>query len=463
MWWKLINWNIIMSKICKIQCDTVIANLNGNRLQMYNKQRELITSFEGCALAIKNTISNSGGKTPGIDKVLWDSPEKKWEAIYTLNRIVKNPNQYKAQPLMRVMIPKGNGDMRPLGIPTLMDRAVQAVYKLAIDPVVESTSDMYSFGFRKYRSTHHAIALLKNILERKDSPEYILDADIKKCFDRISHSYLMKHTPICDKHVLKEWLKCGVYENKEIKETNEGTPQGGIISPILCNIALNGLEKRIKENKGESKWINVIRYADDLIVTSKKKETLKEIKEEIINFLKERGLELNNEKTKIVKINEGFDYLGFNLKKKSNRLIIQPSEKSIESLKTKIKETIRPQKSIELIIMELNPILRGWIEHKRISKESVKRFKEIEEYMKKKLMEWIKEQKGDYKENLKKYQHKTKENKWHLGLWNRYIINPTDYKSVKLKMCKHELNPYIEEDKAKILKDKKKQLRDWKK
>lgn len=157
--------------------------------------------------------------------------------------ITKNPNQYKSKPLKRVMIPKSNStELRPLGIPTLMDRAVQAVYHLGVDPAVEAKSDPNSFGFRKGRSQHDAIAYIRSRLNKTVSPEWILETDIAKCFDKINHDFLLKKTPICHKQVLKEWLKSGYVFEGRYTNTDEGTPQGGIISPTLCNVALNGIE-----------------------------------------------------------------------------------------------------------------------------------------------------------------------------------------------------------------------------
>jgi RNA-directed DNA polymerase len=295
------------------------------------------------------------------------------------------------------MIPKNNSnEMRPLGIPTLMDRAVQAVYHLGVDPAVESRSDPNSFGFRKGRSQHDAIAYIRTWLDKTYSPEYLLETDIAKCFDKISHDYLMKATPICHKNVLKEWLKSGyVYEGKFFK-TEEGTPQGGIISPTLCNIALNGIETKIREvypvnktMKGGKPKVYVCRYADDMVITGSQKETLVEVKEIVKTFLAERGLEIKEAKTRIGTIYDGFDFLGFNISRKKYNpflnkhtnqptvLIIKPSDKAIKAIKSKIREMISKNPNIAKLISEINPVLRGWANYFSISYHSQKTFIKI--------------------------------------------------------------------------------------
>jgi RNA-directed DNA polymerase len=198
--------------------------------------------------------------------MLWDTPAKRMEACNTLRKIISQPKEYKALPLKRVWIPKPNSEeKRPLGIPTLTDRAVQAVYLMAIDPIVEEQSDPNSFGFRQYRSAHDAICRLRVLLDKRHSPTWVLDADIAKCFDKIDHNFLIENTVICDKTMLIQWLKCSITDKGVYTDTIKGTPQDGIISPMLCNIALNGLEAAVKtaipsSSRNPSK-VHVTRYA----------------------------------------------------------------------------------------------------------------------------------------------------------------------------------------------------------
>jgi RNA-directed DNA polymerase len=203
--WNELEWKDIILKVKAHQDKIVRATMAGDMKGVYNLQRELITSFEGRAVAVRGVVTNTGGKTPGVDQVTWKNPAERFEAIKELGRIVNNPHGYKASPLKRIMIPKPNStEERPLSIPTLRDRTVQAVYKLAVDPVVETRSDLNSYGFRKGRSQHDAIAFMRTYLDKTHSPRHILEADIAKCFDKIDHEFLMKNTPICDKSVLRE-------------------------------------------------------------------------------------------------------------------------------------------------------------------------------------------------------------------------------------------------------------------
>lgn len=272
-------------------------------------------------MAVRKVVTNKGGKTAGIDGIVWTSPQEYWDAIQNLASLTENSREYKAQPVRRVYIPRVNspGEKRPLGIPTMTDRAMQALYHLGVDPAVEAVSDPNSYGFRKCRSTHDAITAIRSILDKETHPRWVLEADISKCFDRIDHEFLLKKTPICHKHVLKSWLKSGIMEELNYFETEEGTPQGGIMSPTLCNVALNGIEGQIKaaipKINGISQGIHTIRYADDMVITGKSKEVVTRCKEILAKFLAVRGLELNEKKTLITHVREGFDFLGFSIKR----------------------------------------------------------------------------------------------------------------------------------------------------
>lgn len=364
-------------KLQDLQQKITVAIEKKDLREVYRLQRTLVSSFEAQALAVKKVMSNKGGMTGGTDGIVWKSPQNYWDAIHELARMVKDNKNYKAQPARRVYIPKPNspGEKRPLGIPTMTDRAMQALYHFGVDPAVETNSDPNSYGFRKSRSTHDAITAIRSIMDKKTHPRWILEADISKCFDRISHDFLLKHTPICHKHMLKEWLKAGIMEEMNYYDTNEGTPQGGIMSPTLSNIALNGIEGLIKERipkiKGISQGIHVVRYADDMIITGKSKEIVLKCKEILSEFLAVRGLELNERKTLITHVKDGFDFLGFNIRRleynakfnkasdQESTLIIKPSKKGIQKLVTKIKDIINTHNPIEKIIGDLNPVLRG--------------------------------------------------------------------------------------------------------
>lgn len=462
--WHYINWKEAEVKVKDLQEKIVIATLDNDFKEVYRLQWILINCFEAKALAVRRVITNKGGKTSGVDKIVWNNPDKYWKAIEDLSEVVKDPASYQAKPVRRVYIPKGNSkEMRPLGIPTMFDRTVQALYHLGVEPVVETRSDPNSFGFRKNRSTHDAITAIRSHLDKNTHPHWILEADIRKCFDRIDHEFLMKHTPICHKMVLKQWLKSGIMEELNYIAIDEGTPQGGIMSPTLCNVALNGIEGLIKKEnplkKGISPGVHVIRYADDMIITSKTKEIAIKNKKILSEFLIERGLELNENKTLLTHIKTGFDFLGFNIKRvpwnpKFNQktdqetvLIIKPSEKGVNKLKDTMRKILVKDKPLSRIISEANPVLRGWGEHKRISYHSQETFIKMDHWIQTRMRQWAFWRKGSKRRNVNKFLIQTENRKWNWGLSLREkLINLAEIAIIKLRPLKLDRNPFIIEN-----------------
>ena len=297
--WDSIDWTKAELSVRKLQARIVKAQKDGKHNKVKSLQWTLTHSFYAKALAVKRVTSNGGGNTPGVDMETWEKPEAKTQAISELKR-----RGYQPKPLRRVHIKKSNGKLRPLGIPTMKDRAMQALYLMALEPVSETTADTRSYGFRKERRCMDAVQQCHNILRKGYSPEWILEGDIKGCFDHISHEWLLANIPM-DKAMLRKWLKCGYIFNKQMFPTEEGTPQGGIISPTLANMALDGLQKVLAERykrrtiKGKhySPMVNLVRYADDFIITCENRETLEnEIKPLVAEFMAERGLTLSEEK-----------------------------------------------------------------------------------------------------------------------------------------------------------------------
>ena len=233
--------------------------------------------------------------------------------------------------MQRWGVPKKNGKRRPLGIPTQRDRAMQALHLLGLEPVAETQADRNAYGFRPKRSTADAIGRCFTVLARKPGAQWILEGDIKACFDRISHSWLLDHIPM-DKRVLRKWLAAGYMEEGILYPTEAGTPQGGIASPSLANMALDGLEEVAVKAVPRGQKVHVVKYADDFIITGASKEVLEEkVKPAVETFLWERGMELSVEKTHITHINDGFDFLGFNVRKYAGKLLIKPAKASVKA------------------------------------------------------------------------------------------------------------------------------------
>ena len=292
--WEEIDWQKARAYVKKLQMRIVKAQQEGHYSKVKSLQWLLTHSFYAKALAVKRVTSNSGKRTSGVDHELWLTPQAKFIAISKLNR-----RGYRPQPLRRHYIPKKNGKMRPLSIPTMTDRAMQTLYKFSLEPIAETYADPNSYGFRIGRSTHDAIEQCFTDLNKGKSPKWILEGDIKGCFDHISHQWLLENIPM-DTQILEKWLKCGYVETQKLFPTDEGTPQGGTISPTLMNMTLDGLERLLHDRlptrkkvngKTHCNKMNFVRYADDFIITGESPEFLREKVLPIVReFLTERGL-----------------------------------------------------------------------------------------------------------------------------------------------------------------------------
>lgn len=367
--WHQTDWVQVHTEVRRLQARIVKATQEGRHGKVKALQHLLTHSYSGRMLAVKRVTENRGKRTAGVDGATWSTPAAKSGAVDTLTR-----RGYRSQPLRRVLIPKSNGKTRPLGIPTMTDRAMQALYKLALEPVAETTADPHSYGFRPLRSTHDALQQVHNILAaNRNCARWVLEGDIKGCFDNIDHEWLLAHVPM-DRSILRQWLKAGFIESNTLHATGAGTPQGGIISPVLANLALDGLEEYLRvrvtptQKLRYARKVNVVRYADDFIVTGDSRELLQDtVMPLVAEFLAARGLALSPEKTRVTHVEEGFDFLGQHARRYGEKTLITPAAKNVRAMLEKVREVVRQNRQATQLdlIGVLNPIIRGWAQYHR--------------------------------------------------------------------------------------------------
>ncbi|MCA0254642.1 MAG: group II intron reverse transcriptase/maturase [Proteobacteria bacterium] len=371
--WHTIDWRSVHKKVNNLRKRIYRASANGNMKLAGNLQKLMLKSNANKLLAIRRvTLVNQGKSTPGIDKVVVNTDRGREELVQKLVKIIPS----SVQPIRRVYIPKKGGKARPLGLPTILDRCKQAIVKSALEPFWEAKFEGCSYGFRLGRSPHDAIQKLFCIVRPGKTRRWVLDADIEGAFDNISHDFLVKAIGnFPGRHWIFAWLKSGVMESCKFTVTTAGTPQGGIISPLLANIALHGIEDVLNITYDKHGRLNqkseyaLVRYADDFVICAKTEESCTKAKEIIGNWLNIRGLKLSENKTKILSIKQGFDFLGFNIrqyktesKRRGITVLIRPSKDSIKSFK---KSMILEWKksvawSLDRVIENLNPKIKGW-------------------------------------------------------------------------------------------------------
>lgn len=450
--WNTIDWKNVEKEVNKLQVRIAKAMQNKKYNDVKRLQYLLTHSFNAKALAVRKVTTNKGKNTAGVDKELWSTPAMKMKA--TLNLTDKN---YKAKPLKRVFIEKKG--KKSLGIPTMYDRAMQELYALALEPVAEVTADTKSFGFRKGRYAQDACEYIFTVFSRKYSPKWILEGDIKGCFDNISYQWLMENIPM-DKSILKEFLKAGFIFKDKLFPTDNGNPQGGIISPILANIALDGIQGEIDKYfhtnlKGniDTKISNInkvdfVRYADNFIVTADNAEIAMKVKKIIKEFLKTRGLELSEEKTFITHINYGFDFIGWTFKKFDERLIVKPSKKSIKSFVSELSNTIlgvgKAWKQ-EVLIEKLNIQIREWTNYHQ-SVVSNDFFSHIDYVLFNLLYRWAKRRhpKKAHKWIIQKYWRTVGTSNWVFATEKTALLRVDYIAIVRHKKVRMNANPYFD-------------------
>lgn len=438
--WHSIEWQQAQNVVRKLQTRIAKAVREGKPRKVKHLQWLLTRSMSAKAVAVRRVTENQGRKTPGVDKETWSTPDAKWQAVRSLTT-----KHYRPQPLRRVHIPKANGGKRPLGIPTMRDRAMQALFLLALEPVAETRADPNSYGFRPERSTADAIEQCFTTLSRKRSPQWVLEGDIKGCFDNISHDWMLQNIPI-DRKVLRKWLKAGFAEKGRLFPTEAGTPQGGIISPTLANLVLDGLERALKARIKNRDKVNFVRYADDFVVTGRSPELLEhEVKPVIEAFLAERGLQLSPSKTKITHIAGGFDFLGWNVRKYGNKLLIKPAKRNEQQFRDKVRDILSRLRTATQgdVIRTLNPVITGW-GHYHSSQVASRAFSRMDNYLFRSFWRWAKRRHPNKGKRwvYRRYYHSTPKRKWVFATSTDKLARLPDIKIRRHVKIKAAANPF---------------------
>lgn len=371
--WSQINWRTVNRRVRNLRRRIFRATQNRQWNKVRSLMKLMLRSFSNLLISVRRvTQENTGKRTAGIDgqKVLTPADRVK------LVQQMREYTPWQVCPTKRIYIPKAKGSFRSLSIPVIKDRVAQTIVKNALEPSWEATFEASSFGFRPGRSVQDAIEATFSRFG-KGLDQWTLDADIRGAFDNISHNFLISALgQVPGRELIKQWLIAGYMEMGKVHHNSTGVPQGGCLSPLLANICLDGLGKLLKEfqtldkyvtakGKKTSKWRSTygyIRYCDDFLITARLKVEIESIIPIIENWLKQRGLELNRDKTRIVHISEGFNFLGYNVRKYEGKCLIKPQKQKVLDFLKQIGSWLKRNKqtTASAVIAHLNPILRGW-------------------------------------------------------------------------------------------------------
>lgn len=398
--WNAIDWRKVERFVSNLRRRIFRASKEGDHRKVRSLQKLMLKSRANALLSVRRvTQINVGKRTPGVDKLVVKTPKARGELV---DRI-RSYQPWKAKPVKRVYIPKVGGKLRLLGIPTIHDRLMQAIVKNALEPYWEARFELASYGFRPGRSCHDAIQKIWSIARPNKRKKWVLDADVEGAFDAICHDQLLQTMGAFPaRELIWQWLKAGCVEEGSWHQTETGVPQGSIIGPLLMNVALHGMEKAlgVRYNKAGEIIGNraLVRYADDWVMFCESREDAEVARQQAREWLAGRGLRLSEEKTRIVHLSEGFDFLGFNIRhypapktaRSGCKLLIKPSKESVQKFKERLRQEWMALKgqNIVAVLGRINPILRGWANYFRIS-ASKRTFESIDDWMFKRCVRYV--------------------------------------------------------------------------
>lgn len=394
--WSQINWRTVEQNVRRLRQRIFTASKAGDLPRVRRLQKLMLRSRSNALVSVRRvTERNAGRLTAGVDGEVVLTPEAKAELV---GRVQHPIEPFTAMPVRRVFIPKAGGKKRPLGIPVILDRCHQARVVNALEPEWEARFEPRSYGFRPGRGCHDAIQAIFNVVSGKNPQRrWVLDADLAGAFDRISHDHILTMLDTFPaRGMIKQWLRAGVVENGRLLRTEEGTPQGGVVSPVLLNVALHGMEQAAGVSYNTHGWTRtdspvLIRYADDMVALCHSRQHAEQIKARLAEWLTPRGLSFNEDKTQIVTLDEGFDFLGFNVRRYGNKPLIKPSRAAVRRIRERLRAETRALRGLNVsaVIKRLNPIIRGWAAYYR-TQVSSDTFNALDSYLWTLTYKWAK-------------------------------------------------------------------------
>jgi RNA-directed DNA polymerase len=397
--WDAVDWRAAEDRVRRLRQRIFAATRAGDHKRVRSLQKLMLRSLSNTLLSVRQvTERNAGRFTPGVDRRIAVSAADKERLVIEMQWSPR-----RARPVRRVFIPKATGKLRPLGIPVILDRAQQARVRNALEPEWEARFEPKNYGFRPGRGCHDAIEAIYQVVKGKDPRrQWVLDADLQGAFDHIDHDFVLGQLgSFPGREMIRGWLRAGVMEKGRFAPTEEGAPQGGVISPLILNITLHGMEtaagvRYFRRSRGGIETAPeapvLVRYADDLLVFCRTRQHAEQVKQQLAEWLRPRGLGFNEAKTQIVHLNQGCDFLGFNIRRYHGKLpLIKPSDNAVGRIRERLRTEMRALlgSNAASVLRTLTPIVRGWAAYYRIGVSSAV-FSALDDYMWKLLYKWIK-------------------------------------------------------------------------